>query len=380
MTTNGAKLGFSLTDEKQMGSVKMQAAAKSNLVLTDFSSLRWLSGIQEPVQHTESYQQIGSRLVRGKCIKQVLADLGKRLVVLAQNAYTLRQIESLEEISQVLMNLPMPEYRSIGLYYHALVLKRKGNTTLAKGLLEHVADFGLIQYRTQALLSLGTLTLERGEIPSALSFYLDSIKLSSRADFATSVRTFKMIAVLKAIDGNHPGAIADLEKLFPAARMVSAYNPQFFYDYLNSLVLELGEVGRIKEATNISRIVLASPFTFAYPEWRETWQDLALRGYKSRSVVSVLKPALDKDNVVPLPVVERSSDPPQQGRAKLFDLQKWAKKMGKKPNGNGKKLPENMTSRDMVIKLMNLTTQEGISDEKLQKIIDYVEKLLSEPD
>lgn len=54
--------------------------------------------------------------------------------------------------------------------------------------------------------------------------------------------------------------------------------------------------------------------------------------------------------------------------------------MGKKPNGNGKKLPENMTSRDMVIKLMNLTTQEGISDEKLQKIIDYVEKLLSEPD
>lgn len=54
--------------------------------------------------------------------------------------------------------------------------------------------------------------------------------------------------------------------------------------------------------------------------------------------------------------------------------------MVKEPNDNGKKKPENLTSRDIVIRLMNLTTEEGISDEKLRKILDYAEKILSEPD
>jgi len=39
-----------------------------------------------------------------------------------------------------------------------------------------------------------------------------------------------------------------------------------------------------------------------------------------------------------------------------------------------------MSKRDIVVKIMNLITQEGISDNKLRKILDYVERVVSETD
>lgn len=355
----------------------MQIATKSNLVLTDFSSLRWLNGIQEPIRHTASYQQIRHSLVKGKYVNRVFDNLGKKLVTLAQNAYTLRQIEQLEEVSQILMNLPMPEYRSIGLYYHALVLKRKGQIPLAKSLLENVADRGPIQYRTQALLSLGTLTLEGGDIPSALSFYLDSMNLSSRTDFVTSVRTLKMIAVAKAIDGNHPGAVADLEKLFPAVRVASAHQPEFVYDYLNSLTLELGEVGRISEAGNVSNILLASPYINAYPEWRETGNEIALRGYKSRSLVPITETI--PGNIFRLPEPKPSDTPIQKGRARIFDIRKWQKKMKKEPNGeNQDENIDQMDLNDLIVKLLQVTVYEGVDERKLRKVVKSAIEIMEE--
>ena len=48
----------------------------------------------------------------------------------------------------------------------------------------------------------------------------------------------------------------------------------FTFDYLNSLAVELGEVGRKYEARNVIKHVLESPFTIAYPEWLETADDL----------------------------------------------------------------------------------------------------------
>jgi hypothetical protein len=39
-----------------------------------------------------------------------------------------------------------------------------------------------------------------------------------------------------------------------------------------------------------------------------------------------------------------------------------------------------MSGKDMVVKIMNMTTQEGISEKNLRKILDYVRKVLSEPD
>src|ERR1051325_4080194 len=90
--------------------------------------------------------------------------------------------------------------------------------------------------------------------------------------------------------------------------MVCHTTPKVYYDYLNSYTVELTEAGRLEEAQNICRVILASPYAFAYPEWRETEQDLVLRGYKSRSSVSVTQQPLS--NVVtqiPLAIDEEST-------------------------------------------------------------------------
>ena len=304
-------------------------------------------------------------------------QLGNKLIQSAEQANAFRQLDRVRELAEILIGLPIKEYQHIGQYFLALSVHRngKGDVDTAQNILNNVVDKLHSNYKAKAIFLLAAVSARKRDYDSELYYLNESLKIRGTINiFITAQRG---IAISKARAGYNNQALKELENLIPLLRYL---DPKSYYDYLNSYAVELGEVGRIEEAQNVCRITLASPFVFAYPEWRETWQDLALRGYKSRSVVPVLKPALDSDNVVPLPVVERNPDPPQQGRAKLFDLQKWAKKMGKKPNGNGKKLPENMTSRDMVIKLMNLTTQEGISDEKLQKIIDYVEKLLSEPD
>ena len=73
------------------------------------------------------------------------------------------------------------------------------------------------------------------------------------------------------MEGFRKSALIDLENLVPIIRHVE---PRLYYDFLNSYAFELGEDGRKEEARNVSRIVLASPFTFAYPEWQETANEL----------------------------------------------------------------------------------------------------------
>ena len=94
---------------------------------------------------------------------------------------------------------------------------------------------------------------------------------------------------------DHKQALADLERLFPMVRALSKYYPAFYYEFLNSLAVELGEVGRINEAEAASAIALASPFASAYPEFAETRDELGeKRTSATPSIVAVcvaLEPA-----------------------------------------------------------------------------------------
>lgn len=47
--------------------------------------------------------------------------------------------------------------------------------------------------------------------------------------------------------------------------------------------------------------------------------------------------------------------------------------------GNDDKSPQDMPESDRLAELMGLMSQEGISDSKLRKILDYVERVVSEP-
>ncbi|HVG19358.1 MAG TPA: hypothetical protein VNI02_09905 [Blastocatellia bacterium] len=88
---------------------------------------------------------------------------------------------------------------------------------------------------------------------------------------STAIEAYRGIAIVKAKEGYHTSSLKDFEKLLPLSEKCT---PDVRYAYLNSLATELSEVGRKDEARNISRIVLASPFIHAYPEWQETARDL----------------------------------------------------------------------------------------------------------
>jgi hypothetical protein len=113
--------------------------------------------------------------------------------------------------------------------------------------------------------------------------------------------------------------------------------PYAYYDYLNTLAVELGEVGRLEEARNASRIALATRFASAYPEWRETREEIELRGYRAaRSTVAVSQRSFD--NLMRLPAREPSDSlasgslPPIQP-ARVLSFLEGKKKMVKESNG-----------------------------------------------
>ena len=49
-------------------------------------------------------------------------------------------------------------------------------------------------------------------------------------------------------------------------------------------------------------------------------------------------------------------------------------------NGNDDKPLQNTSETDMLVEFMDMVRREGISDKKLRKVLDYVERVVSETD
>src|SRR5205085_12302392 len=124
--------------ENHIGRVKMQKAAKRNLVLTTVSSLNMLGGTYQTVEQEELYQHITFALMRGVYRKQ-LVDVGNELIAMADHALGLRQTDVAERISEILINAPLPRaHRNIGQYYRALSIKPHAGVAAVNLILESV--------------------------------------------------------------------------------------------------------------------------------------------------------------------------------------------------------------------------------------------------
>jgi hypothetical protein len=284
----------------------------------------------------------------------------------AEHAYSFRDMEQVREIGQVLSNYALKEFHIIGQYYLGWYEVLKGGNPMLK--LEHVVEHAPTPYRVRALHSLAAVEARKQNYESELFWLTESLKV------APSVEALRGVAIVKAKEGYHRDAVKDLERLLFLVRFSG---PLVYYSCLNSYAVELGEIGRKEEARNISKVVLASPFAFAYPEWRETAEEL--KG-PNRSFVVIDPSPARMGKLLSMPVVEHSEPAILDRPASVLSLQEWKDKMVKDKNGKNEKLPEDMNGKDMVVKIMNLTTQEGVSEKNLRKILDYVRKVLSEPD
>jgi hypothetical protein len=270
----------------------MQTAANTSRFLTGCSSSVGLADSEIVVSRGGFLQHIvANHLAQTVHSQELFVKLTNQLIRFAEQFHIMLDLPALEEVSRILMNLPVDAARQIGLYYHALPVNRRGQRDEIEGLLNTVADSAPLTYRARAIQALGALHHYNGQLAEVLRFQLEALRMASdkgARDLQTILISHLEISLVKGETGDHKGALAILENVSPLVHEVAKQRPFYFYVYQNELAIELGEAGRIPEATAASAIALASPYAAAYPNWAETRQELeAKRATATPSVVAI---------------------------------------------------------------------------------------------
>ncbi|MFY9607055.1 MAG: hypothetical protein WAU45_00400 [Blastocatellia bacterium] len=341
------------------------------------------------------YHEFARSLLKGIYANEAGSRLADNLLGIAENAYALRQFDVVEAVSQLLLNTPLPRrYQNVGLFYKALSMNRggRGDPARARSIFERVGDEATPLYRAKAMLALGTSSA-RTDDRTSLSFYREAVRILSCGnifDPLTTVRVSQMTAIARAKDGDHQGAVADLERLLPLARATVNLQPAVYHNHLNSLAFELGEVGRIEEARSISQAIVASPFALVYPEWRETLDEVESKTNRpSRSVVAVCQvPSEGRDfpgQLISWPGDRdrqvNSTSPYANNLARIVNLHDWKKKLEKKSNGNTQKRASLEQIRSMSLEEKQATiTRYVYGDQVTDEVLDSILQVALAPE
>ena len=219
-------------------------------------------------------------------------------------------------------------------------------------------------YKAQALLSRGTFEYYKQSTDTALYFYNEALK--ARPNISQYISISLTIAIAKSVEGFHKFALKDLERLIP---IIKYAEPKLYYDFLNSYAIELAEVGRKYEARNVIKPVLESPFIIAYPEWRETAEDLKGPN-RSFAVLNPTRPRR-KGKLLSMPVIEYAEPTEWHKPAQVISQESWKAKMSDKG--------DELDGRELLLKVVELSTHPGMTDAKLLQVIQLMYKLLIEP-
>jgi hypothetical protein len=298
-------------------------------------------------------------------------QLGKRLILLGEQAHAFRQFDKVQEIGQLLSNIPVKDYQAIGYYFLAVAANNKGNgdQVKARQLYERTAETAPAHYQAKSLLSLAAVAANTNNRDLEIYYYLETIK--ARKMSVAALEAFRGIAIYKAIEGYHDRAVKDLECILPIIKFTP---PHIYYAYLNSYAVELGEVGRKVEARNISRIVLASPFIHAYPEWRETAQELK---EPSRSFIAV--PSIGPEPVeIEATEIHHASEPEQPATVLSFPALKEAPQPEKPERLSPQEVAE-LTENDKRELILTALRSGAIRGNDYDKLLSMVGLMKSGP-
>ncbi|MGA9768517.1 MAG: hypothetical protein WBV94_05720 [Blastocatellia bacterium] len=372
----------------------MKIDAENNFALLDSSSFRQVAKLKS---QSGSYSQVLSEFIKGLKTKQEIIELATRLVTLVEHNYLHRRAAVVESISQALINLPLPaSYRQVGQYHLTMCIKNQGRPDEAKKQLEALASDIPHRYKSRAIISLAGMASEKGDFQSGLPLYVEASRVAGTQRFSDPVVKIvaqRMIAVIKSIDGDHKGALADLDRLFPFVRAVSRWEPYLFYEHLNSLAVEFAEAGRLEEAIRASETTIRSPYAHAYPQWRETRDEIAMKSQRaSRSFVVnlrlpiaaeiVMADTVVANNVVRLPVGNADSPQspgPRSQQARVINFKEWTK-MSKENYDTPRHKParsqmHQMTLSEKQAKLLRLIYDDTVTEEFLDKLLKTAEDM-----
>ncbi|MGH9762878.1 MAG: hypothetical protein ACREAC_18805, partial [Blastocatellia bacterium] len=202
-------------------------------------------------------------------------DFARRLVTLARRARVKRNKDNVNSLSRVILELPANEkVRNAGLYYSAFSLKSDRRFNDAERTVLQALENLEPSYVPRALLEVASLRFDAGDLREADGLYDLAARMAAPSDPLTFYQSCRMRSVIRAIEGDHQGALNDFRSLWPLARTLAS--PGLEQGLLNSIALELGEIGRVEEATRIIDPLVSSPLAASFPEWHLTKADLAV--------------------------------------------------------------------------------------------------------
>jgi tetratricopeptide (TPR) repeat protein len=228
-------------------------------------------------------------------------ELMARYIEIGEQAQAARNGPVLAQVSREILSLNLlDEAESVGMYYAALSLNRRGPAAYpqANRLLREVADHGPQIFRAKARVALGTNLSILGDTKGGLSLYAEAGRVANRCQHGTLRPLFHVQiqrAHIMGAEGNHQGAVACLRSLSGLAHAVGTSTPALLHQYYNNLAWELVSNGEVEEARSLSRVLADSPFLPVYPEYKKTLaalEDSAERGQRPFVWVGNSEPAL----------------------------------------------------------------------------------------
>jgi hypothetical protein len=236
-----------LEPERKSGRARMSERANTSRFigdLTGFGSRQIHPGATRKTAHIALASVIGMAA-------SVSRDQLALCINAGETAQTMRDGAALGQVGKSICALQLGRAPGlIGEYYRALSLCRLGARAYpeAKKILLDVGDRATTLFRAKARVALGTtLTLE-GDVAGGLSIHNEACRIAKGAGVAGLPVAFWVGMnrnYTRSVDGDHPGALAELERLLPVANFVGQQFPSLLHHYQNNLAIELAENGRL---------------------------------------------------------------------------------------------------------------------------------------
>jgi tetratricopeptide (TPR) repeat protein len=221
--------------------------------------------------------------------QQGFVQLARKLLAIAETAYTCRDFATVKEASELLMALPVARAQSAGLWYQSVVTSLEGQPAAAfQSLRELIADpHAAPRFRGRAFQTIGVIHEDNGDFDAARELFAESaryIRRESPRDAYVFANAIILHSHTRGIEGDSRQALKELASINGLVEKLR--HPQITAFYFNNIAVELLELGRLDEAAHYSRIACSSPLAFAYAACKETAFEIEQRAAK-RNVIAV---------------------------------------------------------------------------------------------
>jgi tetratricopeptide (TPR) repeat protein len=208
--------------------------------------------------------------------QKALDCAARELIETMRRARLLRDSQLSHQVTNLLLTLPASEgvRNAIRFYDRLSQPDAAANIDKTREALFSAADSTESEYVPRIILEVACTYDRQDDLPEALRYYVEAGKGAVGTDPLVAIHAAENIAFLRSNDGDHLGALRELERLWPVVGPLSRDYIHLYYSYFNNLAIVLSRAGRIEESRIAIARALSSPLALRFPEWRETEREI----------------------------------------------------------------------------------------------------------